>query len=84
MNNKDFILNFIASLVFGFILVWIVNFYIDKVNSNRMRMIRYQTPQETREQIQFLRDSFQMEYYKKQLESYPYEHSKIITNDATK
>jgi hypothetical protein len=27
--------------------------------------------------IQYLKDSFQMEYYKKQLESYPQEHSKI-------
>ena len=82
MNTKDFILNFIASLVLGFIVVGVVNFYVDKINSNRM--IRYQTPQETREQIQFLRDSFEMQYYKKQLESYPSEHSKIPTNDTTK
>ena len=82
MSTKDFILNFIASLVLGFIVVWVVNFYVDKINSNRM--IRYQTPQETREQIQFLRDSFEMEYYKKQLESYPFEHSKIPIDDTTK
>ena len=82
MSTKDFILNFIASLVLGFIVVWVVNFYVDKINSNRM--IRYQTPKETKEQIQFLRDSFEMEYYKKQLESYPFEHSKIPIDDTTK
>jgi hypothetical protein len=27
--------------------------------------------------VQYLRDSLEMEWYKKQLESYPFEHSKI-------
>lgn len=30
--------------------------------------------------VEYLRDSLQMEYYKKQLESYPFEHSKISTD----
>ena len=34
--------------------------------------------------VEYLRDSLQMEYYKKQLESYPFEHSKISTYDGTK
>lgn len=33
-----------------------------------------ETPPRT---IEYLRDSFEMEYYKKQLETYPIEHSKI-------
>lgn len=34
--------------------------------------------------VEYLRDSLQMEYYKKQLETYPFEHSKIPTDDGTK
>lgn len=34
--------------------------------------------------VEYLRDSLQMEYYKKQLETYPFEHSKIPTEDGTK
>ena len=29
------------------------------------------------DRVKFLRDSLEMEYYKKQLESYPYDHSEI-------
>ena len=36
------------------------------------------------DKIKNLRDSLEMEYYKKQLESYPYDHSKIPTNDTIK
>ena len=82
MSIKEYIINILVSLLLGFIVVAVVGYYFKQINSNRM--IRYQTPKETKEQIQFLRDSFQMEYYKKQLESYPYEHSKIPTDDTTK
>ena len=29
------------------------------------------------DRVKYLRDSLEMEYYKKQLESYPYDHSEI-------
>ena len=31
------------------------------------------------DRVKYLRDSLEMEYYKKQLESYPYDHSEIKT-----
>ena len=34
--------------------------------------------------VEYLKDSLEMEYYKKQLESYPYDHSKIPTDDTIK
>jgi hypothetical protein len=40
------------------------------------------TKQEQR--MQYLKDSLETEYYKKQLESYPYDHSKIPTDDTIK
>ena len=36
------------------------------------------------QKIQYLKDSLETEYYKKQLESYPYDHSKIPTDDTIK
>ena len=77
MKTKDYIIISLLSIVLGYIIIYEV-----KVNSNRI--IRYQTTKETEEQIKFLRDSFDMKYYKKQLESYPYEHSKIPKDDTTK
>jgi hypothetical protein len=38
----------------------------------------------THNRLEYLRDSLEMEYYKKQLESYPYDHSKIPTDDTIK
>ena len=76
MSIKDYIINILVSLLLGFIVIVSVNYYYKQINSTRI--VRYQTPQETKEQIKFLRDSFEMEYYKKQLESsYPLNHSKI-------
>jgi len=77
MKIKDYMIVSLISIVIGFIIIYGIN-----INSNRI--IRYQTTKETEEQIKFLRDSFDMKYYKKQLESYPYEHSKIPTYDTTK
>ena len=34
-------------------------------------------PQMNHDRVKYLRDSLEMEYYKKQLESYPYDHSEI-------
>lgn len=76
MSVKDYIINIVVSLLLGFIVVLVIGYYFKQINSNRI--IRYQTTQETKEQIKFLRDSFEMEYYKKQLDlSYPLNHSKI-------
>lgn len=76
MSVKDYIINILVSLLLGLIVVGSVGYYFKKINSNRI--VRYQTPQETKEQIKFLRDSFEMEYYKKQLDSnFPLNHSKI-------
>ena len=38
----------------------------------------------TYNKLQFIKDSLEIEYYKKQLESYPYEHSKTLTDDTIK
>jgi len=75
MSFKDAISGFLISLIFGFFFIWIIQMYTDRLIS--MRIVKYQTTKETQEQISLLRDSFEMEYYKKQLESYPLEHSKI-------
>jgi hypothetical protein len=76
MSVKDYIINIFVSLLLGLIVVASVGYYFKQINSTRI--VRYQTPQETKEQIKFLRDSFEMEYYKKQLDSsYPLNHSKI-------
>ena len=80
MSFKDAITGFLVSLIFGFVVIWMIQMYTDKLIS--MRIIKYQTTKETEEQISFLRDSFEMEYYKKQLETYPFEHSKIQDNGS--
>lgn len=64
----------IISIIVGVFLVLGISI------KNNTRIIRYQTRKETQEQIKFLRDSFEMEYYKKQLKTYPFDHSKIPTN----
>ena len=38
----------------------------------------------THDKLEFIKDSLETEYYKKQLESYPYDHSKIPTDDTIK
>ena len=40
--------------------------------------------QMTHDKLPSTKDSLETEYYKKQLESYPYDHSKIPTNDTIK
>jgi hypothetical protein len=36
------------------------------------------------QRIKYFKDSLEAEYYKQQLESYPYDHSKIPTDDTIK
>jgi len=38
----------------------------------------------THNKLEFIKDSLETEYYKKQLKSYPYDHSKIPTDDTIK
>jgi len=40
--------------------------------------------QMTHDKLEFIKDSLETEYYKKQLKSYPYDHSKIPTDDTIK
>jgi hypothetical protein len=40
--------------------------------------------QMTHDKLQYTKDSLETEYYKKKLESYPYDHSKIPTDDTIK
>jgi hypothetical protein len=63
-NNTFFVLMGLMMVAF----VTLVFLFTDKPSVNR-RM--------DRDRVKYLRDSLEMEYYKKQLESYPYDHSEI-------
>jgi hypothetical protein len=63
-NNTFFVLMGLIMVAF----VTLVFLFTDKPSVNR-RM--------DRDRVKYLRDSLEMEYYKKQLESYPYDHSEI-------
>jgi hypothetical protein len=56
--------------------IFVVIMFSSKINNGKPRM--------SHERISFLRDSLEMEYYKKQLESYPYDHSEIKDTTVTK
>ena len=72
MRNKTFI-TAMGLMIATFI---IIVFFL----SNRPNINKRLSPN----RVKFLRDSLEMEYYKKQLESYPYDHSKIPTDDTIK
>jgi hypothetical protein len=63
-NNTFFVLMGLMMVAF----VTLVFLFTDKPYMNK-RM--------DHDRVKYLRDSLEMEYYKKQLESYPYDHSKI-------
>ena len=71
MKSKDYFILVVISLVIGFLIT-----KINKFGTNT-RIIKYQTQEETRDQVKYLKDSFSDDYYKKELESYPFDHSKI-------
>ena len=56
--------------------LFVIIMFTSKINNS--------TPQMSHDRISFLRDSLEMEYYKKQLESYPYDHSEIKDTTVTK
>ena len=69
-SNLFFIL---AGVLFVILVSIIITSRIDSYNK-----------QITHDKLEFIKDSLETEYYKKQLESYPYDHSKIPTNDTIK
>lgn len=67
MRNREFVGLVIASILFGFIVSGLYTSTIQK-----REIITYEE--------QHFKDSLEIEYYKKQLETYPFEHSKIPEN----
>lgn len=63
----------LASIIFLILSLIIITSRID-LNNKQM----------THDKLEFIKDSLETEYYKKQLESYPYDHSKIPTDDTIK
>lgn len=65
MSNRTFI--FVISLI----MVLFVSAIFLKTNTTNSPKVM------SHDRIKYLRDSLEMEYIKKQLESYPYDHSEI-------
>jgi hypothetical protein len=66
MTNRTFAI-FMVSMMAIFVIIM----FSSKVSDGGSN------PQMNHDRVKYLRDSLEMEYYKKQLESYPYDHSKI-------
>jgi len=66
MTNRTFAL-FMVSMMAIFVII----IFLSKVSDGGSN------PQMNHDRVKYLRDSLEMEYYKKQLESYPYDHSEI-------
>ena len=71
MKSSSFFI--LASIIFLILSLIIITSRID-LNNKQM----------THDKLEFIKDSLETEYYKKQLESYPYDHSKIPTDDTIK
>jgi hypothetical protein len=71
MKNKHYLTLMILSLILGYFVLKTYD-YRDKNIT-----VRYPKRKDVQEQVRYLKDSFNNEYYKKQLETYPFEHSKI-------
>lgn len=67
MRNSEFLAWCIVSLLFGFTITSIYTSVKKKIDIRK-----YET--------QHFKDSLEIEYYKKQLELYPFDHSKISTD----
>jgi pyruvate dehydrogenase complex dehydrogenase (E1) component len=72
MTNRTFLV-VMSIMMVTFIAIM---FFLSNIETTNKRL--------EQDKIKNLRDSLEMEYYKKQLESYPYDHSKIPTNDTIK
>jgi len=66
MTNRTFAI-FMVSMMAIFVIIM----FSSKVSDSGSN------PQMNHDRVKYLRDSLEMEYYKKQLESYPYDHSEI-------
>ena len=71
MKNKHYFALMVLSLILGYFVLKTYD-YRDKNIT-----VRYPKRKDVQEQVRYLKDSFNNEYYKKQLETYPFEHSKI-------
>jgi ABC-type lipoprotein release transport system permease subunit len=71
MRSNSFFM--LVSVLFVIFISIIITSIIDSSNK-----------QMTHNKLEFIKDSLETEYYKKQLESYPYDHSKIPTDDTIK
>jgi ABC-type lipoprotein release transport system permease subunit len=71
MRSNSFFM--LVSVLFIIFILIIITSIIDSSNK-----------QMTHNKLEFIKDSLETEYYKKQLESYPYDHSKIPTDDTIK
>ena len=66
MTNRTFAI-FMVSMMVIFVIIMFSSKISDGGSNSQMNHDR----------VKYLRDSLEMEYYKKQLESYPYDHSEI-------
>jgi hypothetical protein len=66
MTNRTF-----ALLMVSMMAIFVIIMFSSKVSDGGSN------PQMNHDRVKYLRDSLEMEYYKKQLESYPYDHSEI-------
>ena len=66
MTNRTFAI-FMVSMMAIFVIIMFSSRISDGGSNSQMNHDR----------VKYLRDSLEMEYYKKQLESYPYDHSEI-------
>ena len=71
MKNKHYFTFVVLSLILGYFVLKISDFHGKNTNA------RYPKRKDVQEQVKFLKDSFNNEHYKKQLETFPFEHSKI-------
>lgn len=72
MTNRTFAI-FMVSMMAIFVIIMFSSRISDGGSNPRMNHDR----------VKYLKDSLEMEYYKKQLESYPYDHSEIKDTTVT-
>jgi hypothetical protein len=71
MRNKHYFTLMTLSLILGYFVLKISE------TNNKNITVKYPERKDVQEQVKYLKDSFNNEYYKKQLETYPFQHSKI-------
>ena len=66
MTNRTFAIFMVSMMV-----IFVIIMFSSRISDGGSN------PQMNHDRVKYLRDSLEMEYYKKQLESYPYDHSEI-------